>query len=58
MKTADTIATGFRTIFTRIQRTETIDSLRELGIVLQDTEGKFVGPMEAIARLSAGLQGS
>jgi len=55
-ETADTIATGFRTIFTRIQRSETIDSLRELGIVLQDTEGKFVGPMEAIARLSAGLQ--
>ena len=55
-ETADTIATGFRTIFTRIQRTETIDSLRELGIVLQDTEGRFVGPMEAIARLSAGLK--
>jgi hypothetical protein len=55
-ETADTIATGFRTIFTRIQRTETIDSLRELGIVLQDTEGKFVGPMEAISRLSAGLK--
>jgi len=55
-ETADTIATGFRTIFTRIQRSETIDSLRELGIVLQDTEGKFVGPMQAIARLSAGLQ--
>jgi len=55
-ETADTIATGFRTIFTRIQRTETIDSLRELGIVLQDTEGKFVGPMEAIKRLSAGLK--
>ena len=54
-ETADTIATGFRTIFTRIQRSETIDSLKELGIVLQDTEGKFVGPMEAVARLSAGL---
>jgi TP901 family phage tail tape measure protein len=55
-ETADTIATGFRTIFTRIQRSETIDSLKELGIVLQDTEGKFVGPMEAIARLSSGLK--
>jgi len=54
-ETADTIATGFRTIFTRIQRTETLDSLRELGIVLQDTEGKFVGPLEAVKRLSAGL---
>ena len=56
-ETADTIATGFRTIFTRIQRTETIDSLKELGIVLQDTTGKFVGPLEAVKRLSAGLAG-
>ena len=55
-ETADTIATGFRTIFTRIQRTETIDSLKELGIVLQDTEGKFIGPMQAIERLSTGLR--
>ena len=54
-ETADTIATGFRTIFTRIQRTETIDQLRELGIVLQDSTGKFVGPLEAIKRLSIGL---
>ena len=54
-ETADTIATGFRTIFTRIQRTETIDQLRELGIVLQDSTGKFVGPLDAIKRLSAGL---
>ena len=54
-ETAETIATGFRTIFTRIQRTETIDQLRELGIVLQDSTGKFVGPLEAIKRLSIGL---
>ena len=54
-ETADTIATGFRTIFTRIQRTETIDQLKELGIVLQDSTGKFVGPLDAIKRLSAGL---
>ena len=54
-ETADTIATGFRTIFTRIQRTETIDQLKELGIVLQDSTGKFVGPLEAIKRLSIGL---
>jgi hypothetical protein len=54
-ETAETIATGFRTIFTRIQRTETIEQLKELGIVLQDSAGKFVGPLEAIKRLSAGL---
>ena len=55
-ETAETIATGFRTIFTRIQRTETIDQLKELGIVLQDAKGQFVGPLEAISRLSAGLK--
>ena len=54
-ETAETIATGFRTIFTRVQRTETIDQLRELGIVLQDSTGKFVGPLEAVKRLSIGL---
>jgi len=54
-ETAETIATGFRTIFTRIQRTETVDQLRELGVVLQDSTGKFVGPLEAIKRLSVGL---
>ena len=54
-ETAETIATGFRTIFTRIQRTETVDQLRELGVVLQDSTGKFVGPLEAIKRLSIGL---
>ena len=56
-ESADTIATGFRTIFTRIQRTETIEQLKELGIVLQDSTGKFVGPLEAIRRLQAGLAG-
>ena len=54
-ESADTIAVGFRTIFTRIQRTETIEQLKELGIVLQDSTGKFVGPLEAIKRLQAGL---
>lgn len=56
-ESADTIATGFRTIFTRIQRSDTIDALKGLGIELQDVEGKFVGPLEAIKRLSAGLSG-
>ena len=54
-ETADTIATGFRTIFTRIQRVETMEQLRKFGIVLQDLEGKFVGPMEAVKRLSIAL---
>ena len=54
-ESADTIATGFRTIFTRIQRVDTIENLRALGIELQDAEGKFIGPIEAIKRLSIGL---
>jgi len=56
-ESAETIATGFRTIFTRIQRSETIDSLKELGIVLTDVEGKFIGPLKAIEALSVGLAG-
>ena len=54
-ESAETIATGLRTIFTRIQRVETINQLQKLGIVLQDVEGKFVGPYEAIMRISEGL---
>lgn len=54
-ESADTIATAFRTIFTRIQRVDTIDALRSLGIELQDAEGKFVGPLKAIEQLSTGL---
>jgi TP901 family phage tail tape measure protein len=54
---AETIATGLRTIFTRIQRGSTIDALKEFGITLTDVEGKFVGPFEAIRRLSEGLSG-
>ena len=56
-ESAETIATGFRTIFTRLQRTETLDALKELGISLTDLEGKFIGPMKAIERLSIGLAG-
>lgn len=54
-ESAETIATGLRTIFTRIQRVKTIEQLREFGIELQDTEGKFVGLFEATKRLSEGL---
>lgn len=55
-ESAETIATGLRTIFTRIQRAKTIEQLREFGIELTDLEGKFVGPYEAVKRLSAGLR--
>lgn len=56
-ESAETIATGLRTIFTRIQRGSTIELLKEFGVNLQDLEGQFVGPFEAIRRLSEGLDG-
>ena len=55
-ESAESIATGLRTIFTRIQRGQTIDALKEFGINLTDLEGKFVGPYEASRRLAAGLK--
>ena len=54
-ESAETIATGLRTIFTRIQRGDTIEALKEFGVTLTDLEGKFVGPYEAVRRLSEGL---
>jgi hypothetical protein len=54
-ESAETIATGLRTIFTRIQRGQTVEALKEYGVVLTDLEGKFVGPYEATKRLSEGL---
>ena len=54
-ESAETIATGLRTIFTRIQRTDTVDQLAALGIQLRDSQGQFVGAYEAVRRLSAGL---
>lgn len=56
-ESAETIATGLRTIFTRIQRGSTIEALREYGVELTDLKGKFVGPYEAVRRLSEGLAG-
>ena len=54
-ESADTIATGLRTIFTRIQRVETIDQLKALGIQLQDSQGRFVGAYKAFQELAKGL---
>lgn len=56
-ESAESIATGLRTIFTRIQRPRTIKFLESLGVSLVDLEGKFVGPFEAIKRLSEALGG-
>ena len=54
-ESAESIATGLRTIFTRIQRPTTIKYLQDLGISLTDNEGKFVGAYEAIRRLSEAM---
>jgi TP901 family phage tail tape measure protein len=54
-ESAETIATGLRTIFTRIQRGDTIEALKEYGVQLTDLEGKFVGPYVAVQRLAEGL---
>jgi len=56
-ESAESIGTGLRTIFTRIQRPETIEFLKQFGVNLVDLEGKFVGPYEAIKRLSGALTG-
>lgn len=66
-ESAESIGTGLRTIFTRIQRNDTANALKQVGIELRYTaseakalgdaglENQFVGPYEAIKRLSAGL---
>jgi TP901 family phage tail tape measure protein len=56
-ESAESIGTGLRTIFTRIQRPKTIEYLKQFGVELVDLEGKFVGPFEAVKRLSAALSG-
>jgi len=56
-ESAESIGTGLRTIFTRIQRPKTIEYLKQFGVELVDLEGKFVGPYEAVRRLSTALSG-
>tara|TARA_Y100001938_G_scaffold116092_1_gene159860 strand:- start:53383 stop:60459 length:7077 start_codon:yes stop_codon:yes gene_type:complete len=56
-ESAESISTGLRTIFTRIQRPRTIEFLRQYNVELQDMNGNFVGPLEAIRRLNAELSG-
>lgn len=67
-ESAESIATGLRTIFTRVQREDTVRALRELGINLRFTaeeanslgnsglKDQFVGAYEAIRRVSEGLK--
>jgi TP901 family phage tail tape measure protein len=55
-ESAESIATGLRTVFTRLQRTSTIDQLEELGIAMSDVEGKFIGPFKAINNIAKALE--
>lgn len=54
-ESADTIATGFRTIFARLQRPAVIDELKAFNIELRDVEGNFVGPLKAVEEINKGL---
>jgi hypothetical protein len=54
-ESAESIATGLRTIFTRIQRPQTIEYMKQFGVELTDLEGRFVGPFEAVRQLSGAL---
>ena len=56
-ETAETIATGFRTIFTRMQRPSTLKFLRQFGIELTDLAGNFIGPYKAVEKLHGALKG-
>lgn len=68
-ESADNIATGLRTIFTRLQRNDTVEALKSLQINLRYTreeaermgdgglENQFVGAYEAVKRLGEGLKG-
>lgn len=55
-ESAESIATGMRTIFTRLERPQTISQLKQIGVELVDLEGKFVGPYEAITRISNAMR--
>jgi TP901 family phage tail tape measure protein len=68
-ESAEEISTGLRTIFTRLQRADTVKALEDLSIHLRYTreeavalgntklENQFVGAYEAVKRLSEGLEG-
>lgn len=56
-ESAETIATGIRTITTRLQRPATIEFFRGLGLSLQDANGQFVGAFDAIQKIGRALEG-
>lgn len=53
---ASQIANGLKTIFTRISsQPDIIKDLKELGISLEDVDGKFIGPLNAIREIQQAL---
>jgi TP901 family phage tail tape measure protein len=54
-ESADSIATGLRTIFTRLERPKTLDYLKELGINLRNSDGEFIGVYESVRKLNKEL---
>jgi TP901 family phage tail tape measure protein len=67
-ESAESIATGLRTVFARFQRPQTLETLEELGIKLRYTReeaaklgnanlaNQFIGPYQAVQRISEGLR--
>ena len=55
-ESSETIAAGLRTIFSRLQRRDTIEFLKDFGVELIDQEGNFVGLFNAFEQLSEGLK--
>ena len=55
-ESAESIATGLRTIITRLQRNKTVNFLSDLGIDLRDAKGEFIGVYPAIEKLNMALR--
>ncbi len=54
-ESAETIATGIRTITTRLQRAESINAFEEIGVQMRDARGNFIGVEKAIENISKAL---
>ena len=54
-ESAETIATGIRTIVARLQRPKTQSFLKNLGIDVLDNKNQFIGPYKAIEQLNQAL---
>lgn len=55
-ESANTIATGLKTIASRLQRRGTIEFFKGLGADLTDAEGKFIGFTEAIKKINIAIK--